>query len=86
MSTAWYRTATEIIKHNEATVTLFYGSDSKTCKLMIMAGVTQCKRALTAGNIVKEAAPILGGGGGGRPICAGRRNKTRKTGRSSEGG
>jgi alanyl-tRNA synthetase len=61
------RTASEIIKHNEASVALFYGSDSKTCKLMVMAGVTAVQKGVNCGNVVKEAAPVFGGGGGGRP-------------------
>jgi len=64
------QTATEIIKRNEATVTIFYGSDGKTCRLMVMAGEAAVKKGLNAGNIVKEAAPIFGGGGGGRPNFA----------------
>jgi alanyl-tRNA synthetase len=64
------RTASEIIKKNEETVTLFYGSDQKTCKLMIMAGATAVLKGVNAGSIVKEAAPIFGGGGGGRPSFA----------------
>ncbi len=64
------QTASEIIKRNEATVTLFYGSDGKTCRLMVMAGETAVQKGVNAGNIVKEAAPIFGGGGGGRPSFA----------------
>jgi alanyl-tRNA synthetase len=64
------RTASEIIKRNEATVTIFYGSDAKTCKLMVMAGEIAVKKGVNAGNVVKEAAPIFGGGGGGRPSFA----------------
>ena len=64
------RTASEIIKHNEATVAIFYGSDAKACKLMIMAGETAVQKGVNAGNIVKEAAPVFGGGGGGRPSFA----------------
>jgi len=60
------QTATEIIKQNDATVTLFYGSDLKTCRLMVMAGDIAVQKGINAGNIVKEAAPIFGGGGGGR--------------------
>ncbi len=60
------QTATEIIKRNEAVVTLFYGSDGKTCRIMIMAGETAVKKGVNAGDIVKEVAPIMGGGGGGR--------------------
>ena len=64
------RTASEIIKRNEATVAIFYGSDAKTCKLIIMAGEKAVQKGVNAGIIVKEAAPIFGGGGGGRPSFA----------------
>ena len=64
------QTATETIKHNDATVTLYYGSDGKTCRLMVMAGEAAVKKGVNAGNIVKEVAPMFGGGGGGRPNFA----------------
>ena len=64
------RTGAEIIKKNETTVTLFYASDGKTCKLMVMAGEAAVQKGVNAGAIVKEAAPIFGGGGGGRPNFA----------------
>ncbi|MGA2386681.1 MAG: alanine--tRNA ligase [Candidatus Bathyarchaeia archaeon] len=64
------QTATETIKHNPAAVTLFYGSDGKTCRLMVMAGDVAVQKGVNAGNVVKEAAPIFGGGGGGRPNFA----------------
>ncbi|MGE5187614.1 MAG: alanine--tRNA ligase [Betaproteobacteria bacterium] len=64
------RTATEIIKRNEATVTLFYGSDDKTCKIMVMAGTAAVAKGINAGLIVKEVSPIMSGGGGGRPNFA----------------
>jgi alanyl-tRNA synthetase len=60
------QTATEIIKRNEATVTLFYGSDGKTCRIMVMAGEAAVQKGVNANQIVKEVAPIFGGGGGGR--------------------
>jgi alanyl-tRNA synthetase len=63
-------TASEVIKRNEATVTLFYGSDGKTCRLMVMAGESAVKKGINAGSIVKEVSPIMGGGGGGRPNFA----------------
>jgi alanyl-tRNA synthetase len=63
-------TASEVIKRNDATVTLFYGSDGKTCRLMVMAGESAVKKGVNAGSVVKEAAPIMGGGGGGRPNFA----------------
>jgi alanyl-tRNA synthetase len=64
------QTASEMIKRNEATVTLFYGSTGKTCSLMVMAGDAAVQKGVNAGNVVKEAAPIFGGGGGGRPNFA----------------
>jgi alanyl-tRNA synthetase len=64
------RTASEIIKINKAAVTIFYGSDAKTCKLLVMAGETAVQKGVNAGSIVKEAAPVFGGGGGGRPSFA----------------
>jgi alanyl-tRNA synthetase len=60
------QTASEMIKRNEATVTLFYGSDGKTCRLMVMAGETAVQKGVNANQIVREVAPIFGGGGGGR--------------------
>jgi alanyl-tRNA synthetase len=64
------RTASEIIKRNEATVAIFYGSDDSTCKLMVMAGETAVQKGFNAGSIVKDAAPVFGGGGGGRASFA----------------
>jgi alanyl-tRNA synthetase len=64
------RTATEIIKRNDYAVTLFFGTDGKTCKLMVMAGEAAVKKGINCGAIVKEAAPVMGGGGGGRPNFA----------------
>jgi alanyl-tRNA synthetase len=60
------QTATEIIKRTPLAVTLFYGSDGKTCRLMVMAGDEAVKKGVNAGNVVKESAPVFGGGGGGR--------------------
>jgi alanyl-tRNA synthetase len=64
------QTATEMIKRNDASVTLFYGSDGKTCRLMVMAGEASVRKGVNAGGIVKEVAPTFGGGGGGRPNFA----------------
>ncbi|MCW3994877.1 MAG: alanine--tRNA ligase [Candidatus Bathyarchaeota archaeon] len=60
------QTASEVIKRNEAAIALFYGSDGKTCRLMIMAGEAAVKKGVNCGDIVKQAAPLMGGGGGGR--------------------
>ncbi len=64
------QTATEVIKHNDTVVTLYFGADGKTCRLMVMAGEGATKKGVNAGAIVKEVAPIMGGGGGGRPNFA----------------
>jgi alanyl-tRNA synthetase len=64
------QTASEMIKRNEATVMLFYGSNGKTCRLLVMAGETAVQKGVNANQIVKEVAPIFGGGGGGRPNFA----------------
>ncbi len=64
------QTATEIIKRNESVITLFYSADAKSAKIMIMAGTEAIAKGINAGNAVKEAAPIFGGGGGGRPNFA----------------
>lgn len=64
------QTASEIIKRNQATVTLFYGSDGKTARIMIMAGETAVNKGVNANQIVKEISPIICGGGGGRPNFA----------------
>jgi len=64
------QTAQEVIKRNEATVALYFGCDGKTCRLLIMAGDEAVKKGVNAGAIVKEVAPIMGGGGGGRPNFA----------------
>jgi alanyl-tRNA synthetase len=37
---------------------------------MVMAGEGATKKGVNAGAIVKEVAPIMGGGGGGRPNFA----------------
>ncbi len=64
------QTAQEVIKHNEAVVTLYFGCDGKTCRVLIMAGTEAVKKGVNAGLVVKEVAPIMGGGGGGRPNFA----------------
>ncbi|MCW4019524.1 MAG: alanine--tRNA ligase [Candidatus Bathyarchaeota archaeon] len=64
------QTANEILKRNQATVTLFYGEDAKSAKLMVMAGTEAVAKGVHAGNVVKVAAPVFGGGGGGKPYFA----------------
>ena len=64
------QTASEIVKRDEATVTLFYASDGKNARIMVMAGKDAIKKGANAGEIVKQASAVIGGGGGGRPNFA----------------
>jgi alanyl-tRNA synthetase len=64
------QTASAIIRKDEASVTVFYGSDGKNARIMVMTGKTAQDKGANAGLVVKEAAPIMGGGGGGKPSFA----------------
>jgi alanyl-tRNA synthetase len=64
------QTASEIIKRNQASVTVFYGADAKTARIMVMAGDAAVAKGINAGQVIKQVAPIIGGGGGGRPNFA----------------
>ncbi|MEM3725492.1 MAG: alanine--tRNA ligase [Candidatus Bathyarchaeia archaeon] len=64
------QTANEIIKKDEATVAIFYGSNGKTARIMVMAGKKALEKGVDAGEIVRQASALLGGGGGGRPNFA----------------
>ena len=60
------QTASETIKRDEATVALFFGSDGKTARILVMAGKTATDKGVNAADVVKEVSPLIGGGGGGR--------------------
>ena len=64
------QTASEIIKRDEAAVTIFYGTDGKNARIMVMAGKVALKKGVNANEIVREASEIIGGGGGGKPNFA----------------
>jgi alanyl-tRNA synthetase len=64
------QTASEIIKRDDATVTIFYGTDGKNARIMVMAGKTAVEKGVDANEIVREASEIIGGGGGGKPNFA----------------
>jgi alanyl-tRNA synthetase len=64
------QTGSEIIKRNTAAVTVFFGCDGKTARIMIMAGDEAVKKGINSGEIIKQVSPIIGGGGGGRPNFA----------------
>jgi alanyl-tRNA synthetase len=60
------QTATEMVKKDEETVALFYGSDGKTARILVMAGEKAVEKGVDAGTIVRKASSKIGGGGGGR--------------------
>jgi alanyl-tRNA synthetase len=60
------QTATEMIKKDEETVALFYGSDGKTARIHVMAGKKGVEKGIDAGAVVRKASSKIGGGGGGR--------------------
>jgi alanyl-tRNA synthetase len=64
------QTASEIIKRDEATVTIFHGTDGKNARIMVMAGKVALKKGVNANEIVREASAVIGGGGGGKPNFA----------------
>ena len=64
------QTATEMIKKDEATVALFYGTNDKNARIMVMTGSTAIGKGANAGEVVREASALIGGGGGGRPNFA----------------
>jgi alanyl-tRNA synthetase len=64
------QTANEVIKRDEATVALFYGSDGKTARILVMAGKTAVERGVNANEVIREVSPVIGGGGGGKPNFA----------------
>jgi alanyl-tRNA synthetase len=47
-------------------VTLFYGTEGKTAKIIVNAGKEAVKRGINANEVVEAVSPIIGGGGGGR--------------------
>jgi alanyl-tRNA synthetase len=64
------QTANEMIRRDETTVAVFYGSDGKNARIMVMAGKTALEKGVNAGEMVREASAIIGGGGGGKPNFA----------------
>jgi len=60
------QTANEMIKRNEATVTLFYGTDGKNVRVLVMAGKVAVKKGVNASDVVRAVSPTIGGGGGGK--------------------
>jgi alanyl-tRNA synthetase len=66
------RSAADAVKKKAPSAAIVFGSAQGTDKVMLLAAVTDdlIKKGVKAGDIVKEIAPIVGGGGGGRPQMA----------------
>jgi alanyl-tRNA synthetase len=64
------QTANEVISRDEATIALFYGSDGKTARILVMAGKIAVQKGVNASEIVKNVSSVIGGGGGGKPNFA----------------
>ncbi|HDI12288.1 MAG TPA: alanine--tRNA ligase, partial [Candidatus Bathyarchaeota archaeon] len=64
------QTASQTVKKEPNAVVLFYASDNKTARIVVMAGKEAIEKGADAGEIAKVAASIVGGGGGGRPDFA----------------
>ena len=66
------RSAADAVKKKAPSAAIVFGSSQGKDKVMLLATVTDdlIKKGLKAGDIVKQIAPIVGGGGGGRPQMA----------------
>jgi alanyl-tRNA synthetase len=66
------RTAIDMIKKKAASCAVVFGMAEGSDKVTLLAGVSDdlIEKGLKAGDLIKEIAPIVGGGGGGRPQMA----------------
>jgi alanyl-tRNA synthetase len=64
------KTASEMIRRDDATVTIFYGSDGKNARIMMMTGKAALEKGVNANEMIAEASKMMGGGGGGKPNFA----------------
>ena len=64
------QTANEMIKKDSRIVTIFYGSNEKTARLLVMAGKHATERGINAEQAMREVSSVIGGGGGGTPSFA----------------
>ena len=64
------QTGSQLVKAEPNTVSVFYGADKKNARIVVMAGKDAVKRGINAGEVAKETASVLGGGGSGRPDFA----------------
>jgi alanyl-tRNA synthetase len=59
-----------MIRRDDATVTIFYGSDGKNARIMMMTGKAALEKGVNANEMIAEASKMMGGGGGGKPNFA----------------
>jgi alanyl-tRNA synthetase len=64
------QTASEIIKIYGGTIALSYGADNNVARMAISSGSMATDRGFDANKVIRDVAPIFGGGGGGRPNFA----------------
>jgi alanyl-tRNA synthetase len=60
------KTGSGLIKSDPSAIALFYGKDTKTARIVVMAGEGATSLGIDARQIANEAASKLGGGGSGR--------------------
>jgi alanyl-tRNA synthetase len=60
------KTASERVKNEPKMVTVFYGKDEKTARIVVMVGKEAAEKGVDARLLASEAASILGGAGSGR--------------------
>ena len=66
------RSAMDMLKKKARSAAVVLGFSEGAGKVMLLAAVTDdlIERGVRAGDIVKQIAPMVGGGGGGRPQMA----------------
>jgi alanyl-tRNA synthetase len=64
------RTTTEITKNQVGTIALSYSATATSGTIVMSGSMDVTKAGFDADKIIKEIAPIFGGGGGGRPNFA----------------
>ncbi|MBW8000779.1 MAG: alanine--tRNA ligase [Planctomycetes bacterium] len=66
------RAAIDMLKKKAKSAAVVFGFADDEGKVTLISGVTDdlIKKGLKAGDLIKEIAPIVGGGGGGRPQMA----------------
>jgi alanyl-tRNA synthetase len=63
-------TANKLVRTDDGTVAVFYGTDGKNARIMVMAGEKAVEKGVDSCSVVREASPIINGGGGGQPNFA----------------